>query len=76
MTLHDTFGSNLTTTSPRNWLGRHATALWRGLVAGVNRMQYARMVAVMNEMSDEHLAAIGKQRSDIPAYAHELIYEP
>ena len=37
-------------------------------------MQYRRMMSVLVQMSDEHLDAIGIDRTDIPARAHECIY--
>ena len=46
---------------------------WRKMIKS---MQYGRMLSVVNGFSDETLAAIGVNRSDIPAYVWRLIEDP
>lgn len=43
--------------------------------AMVQGMQIARMVRVLNEMSDADLARIGVARADVPAYARSLVMD-
>jgi len=54
---------------------RGAAAFRRRLAAAVRRLQYTRMISVLNELSNDQLAEIGVRRSDIRSYAHHLIYD-
>ncbi|MFN3613902.1 MAG: hypothetical protein ACK4WC_05010 [Rubrimonas sp.] len=47
-------------------------AFFKAMVQG---MQIARMVRVLNEMSDADLDRIGVKRADIPAYARALVMD-
>ena len=53
--------------------------LWTGfrlrVRSAVRSVQYARMVQALSELSDEHLAAAGLTRADIPRRAHECVYD-
>jgi len=40
----------------------------------VKRMQYARMIGVMNELSDRELRDIGLNRGEIKAFSHKAVY--
>ena len=57
---------------------RTGTGFWEqtrsGFIRVLQAMQYRRMMSVLVQMSDEHLDAIGIDRTDIPARAHECIY--
>jgi uncharacterized protein YjiS (DUF1127 family) len=76
MTLHETFNAHVTTASPRCWLRRWVVSMRQDLVAAGKRLQYVRMKSVLQQLSNQQLAAIGLRRRDIPAYAYSLIYEP
>jgi len=52
----------------------YAGSVARGISSAVKRLQYARMKSVLAQMPDHHLKAIGIRRSQIPAYAHQLIH--
>ena len=52
-----------------------ASALRRHVATGVKHVQFAQMQSVLNRLSNQQLAQIGVQRSDIPAYARKLIYD-
>ena len=41
----------------------------------LRRMQYARMVNVMSQLSDEQLQSIDLTRADIPRHARECIFD-
>ena len=45
-----------------------------GLTGIIQVMQYNRMMSVLVQMTDEQLEAIGIDRAQIPARAHECIY--
>lgn len=51
-----------------------ASRIGRSLKGIVLSMQYSRMLQALCELSDENLAAIGIDRTDIPRHAHECVY--
>ena len=75
MTSDDIYTAYTPAGPPAPFLRRWATALGRGLGAAVKRLQYTRMIEALNHLTDAQLAEIELQRSDIPAYAHRLVYE-
>lgn len=54
------------------------TGFWertRSKITGVvQALQFSRMMAVLAQMPDEHLNAIGINRAEIPSRAHECVY--
>ena len=42
--------------------------------AGLQRLQYAQMIAVLNRLPDTYLAEAGLRRCEIPEYARRAIY--
>lgn len=58
-------------------VARGAMSLVRGfgnaVVRGTRRLQYSRMLSVLNEASDAQLKSIGITRADIPRHAAYLI---
>lgn len=52
-----------------------ATEIGRKGSTGVKFVQFGQMQSVLNRLSDQQLAQIGVRRSDIPAYARQLIYD-
>jgi uncharacterized protein YjiS (DUF1127 family) len=75
MALHDTYRWNAPVVRIRQPALRALAGLGRAVAAGVKRVQYGQMVAVLNRLQDDQLAAIGVRRRDIPAQARRLIYE-
>jgi uncharacterized protein YjiS (DUF1127 family) len=69
--------------SAKLYVETHRAAPLRDVLAGlgaffkamVQGMQIARMVRVLNEMSDADLARIDLKRADIPAYARSLVMD-
>jgi len=64
------FDTTHVNTSSPSWIDRIASRLNRGIKAA----QYGKMLQVMTALSDEQLAQIGLQRSEIPLHAHRAIY--
>ena len=52
--------------------GLSATKLCHGFI---RTLQYGRMKSVLYKMPNDHLDEIGIGRSQIPEYAHSLVYE-
>lgn len=46
-----------------------------GFARAVTQMQIARMQTVLNSMSDEQLATVGIERSNIPQHAKMLVLD-
>lgn len=57
---------------------RSEPGFWRTVCSNISRavkaMQYSRMMSAMATLTDEQLAQAGIERKDIPARAHESIY--
>lgn len=66
----------------RNWptgwsdnrLFRAGSTFRRSFGAGLQALQYAQMIAVMNRLPDDYLAKAGLRRCDIPEHARRAIY--
>ena len=49
-------------------------ALGRHLGAGLKRLQYGRMISLLDRLPDLYLAKAGLQRRDIPERARQAVY--
>ena len=62
----------------RNWsdsqLFRAGSTFRRSFGAGLQALQYAQMVSVMNRLPDDYLEKAGLRRGDIPEHARRAIY--
>ena len=50
------------------------TVLGRHHGAGLKRLQYGRMISVLDRLPDLYLAKAGLQRRDIPERARQAVY--
>jgi uncharacterized protein YjiS (DUF1127 family) len=61
-----------------NWsdsqLLRAGSSVGRKVGAGLQAVQYAQMIAVMNRLPDDYLEKAGLRRGDIPEHARRAIY--
>lgn len=61
-----------------NWsdsqLFRAGSSVGRKLGAGLQAVQYAQMIAVMNRLPDDYFEKAGLRRADIPEQARRAIY--
>ena len=57
-----------------NPLLRSGSTLGRKFGAGLQALQYAQMIAVLNRLPDTYLDEAGLRRSDIPEHARRAIY--
>ena len=56
-------------------LSRAGSTIRRSLGAGLQALQYAQMIAVMNRLPDDYLEKAGLRRGDIPEHARRAIYD-
>lgn len=54
-------------------ISRVGSTLYRNAAAGIRRIQFGQMQAVLHRLNDAQLDQIGIQRSEIPEYARRLI---
>lgn len=54
-------------------INRVVSALYRNAAAGIRRIQFGQMQAVLHRLNDAQLDQIGIRRSEIPEYARRLI---
>ena len=70
--------TNQATNRETNWndspLFRAGSSVGRKLGAGLQSLQYAQMIAVMNRLPDDHLVKAGLRRCDIPEHARQAVY--
>lgn len=57
-----------------NQLFRAGSSLGRNLGAGLQAVQYAQMISVMNRLPEDCLDKAGLRRGDIPELARRAIY--
>jgi uncharacterized protein YjiS (DUF1127 family) len=57
-----------------NQLFRAGSTVRRKFGAGLQALQYAQMIAVMNRLPDDYLDKAGLRRGDIPEHARRAIY--
>lgn len=69
MTIQETFH-----TATAGGRSRPLARLAAALGAAVKRLQCARMVTALGQLSDSQLAEIGIARSEIAAHAHRLVH--
>ena len=55
-------------------LSRAGSTVRRSFGAGLQALQYAQMIAVMNRLPDNYLEKAGLRRGDIPEHARRAIY--
>ena len=55
-------------------LFRAGSTVGRKVAAGLQALQYAQMISVMNRLPDDYLAKAGLRRGDIPDHARQAIY--
>lgn len=53
---------------------RAGATLLRKLGAGLQHIQYAQMVSVLNQLPDTYLSEAGLRRDDLPEHARRTIY--
>ncbi len=68
----------MNTAITRGWsdsqLFRAGSSAGRKFGAGLQALQYAQMIAVMNRLPDDYLEKAGLRRADIPEQARQAIY--
>jgi uncharacterized protein YjiS (DUF1127 family) len=57
-----------------NQLFRAGSTVRRKFGAGLQALQYAQMIAVMNRLPEDYLDKAGLRRGDIPEHARRAIY--
>jgi len=67
-------GTNRATNWSDSPLLRAGSSVGRKVGAGLQALQYAQMISVMNRLPDDYLEKAGLRRSDIPEQAHRAIY--
>jgi uncharacterized protein YjiS (DUF1127 family) len=67
-------GTNWATNWSDGQLSRAGASVGHKLAAGLQALQYAQMIAVMNRLPDDYLEKAGLQRGDIPEHARRAIY--
>jgi uncharacterized protein YjiS (DUF1127 family) len=55
-------------------LSRASSTIRRNFGAGLQALQYAQMIAVMNRLPDDYLDKAGLRRGEIPEHARRAIY--
>ena len=72
----------MNTAIARNWaagwsdnqLFRAGSTIGRKVGVGLQALQYAQMIAVMNRLPDDYLEKAGLRRGDIPEHARRAVY--
>jgi len=59
---------------PGDVIVKLASTIRRNVATGVKNVQFGQMQSVLNRLNDDQLAQFGLRRSDIPAYARQMIY--
>lgn len=55
------------------WLTQHLSPLANGARSALASLQAARMLSLLENMSDHELTQVGISRSDIPSYVKKLM---
>lgn len=62
----------------RGWsdsqLFRAGSTVRRSFGQGLQALQYAQMISVLNRLPDDHLEKAGLRRGDIPEHARRAVY--
>ena len=67
-------GSKWATNWSESQLFHARSSVGRKMGAGLQALQYAQMIAVLNRLPDEYLEEVGLRRADIPEHARRAIY--
>ena len=71
-TLQNTVGTHIA--SPTAAADSALGALGRGLMAGVRKIQYGRMLSILHQLDDGQLARLEVVRDGIEAHARTVVY--
>ena len=69
-----TIATNRATNWSDSQLFRAGSSVGRKFAAGLQSLQYAQMIGVLNRLPDTYLDGAGLRRCDIPEHARRAIY--